>query len=123
VLAQLELRGQAVQQGLMLDASGCVAQGTTSNVFIVVGGELVTPNLARCGIKGVMRRVVLDASRTLRTRAVERDILPAELMRADEVFMTNALFGIWPVTELDGRRLAVGATTQRLMAHLGYGDA
>ena len=82
VLAQLELRGQAVQQGLML-----------------------------------------DAARTLRTRAVERDILPAELLGADEVFMTNALFGIWPVTELDGRRLVVGAATQRLMAHLGYGDA
>jgi 4-amino-4-deoxychorismate lyase len=123
VLAQLELRGEAVQQGLMLDASGCVAQGTTSNVFIVVGGELVTPSLARCGIKGVMRRVVLDAARTLHTPAVERDILPAELMGADEVFMTNALFGIWPVAELDGRRLRVGAVTQRLMAHLGYGDA
>jgi 4-amino-4-deoxychorismate lyase len=123
VLAQLELRGQAVQQGLMLDASGSVAQGTTSNIFIVGGGELVTPSLARCGIKGVMRRVVLDATRTLRTRAVERDISPAELLGADELFVTNALFGIWPVTELDGRRYAVGATTERLMTHLGYGDA
>jgi hypothetical protein len=37
--------------------------------------------------------------------------------------VTNALFGIWPVTELDGRRYAVGATTERLMTHLGYGDA
>ena len=123
VLAQLELRGQAVQQGLMLDAGGCVAQGTTSNVFLVVGGELVTPSLARCGVKGVMRRVVLEAARTMQMRAVERDILPAEPAEADEVFMTNALFGIWPVTALDGRRFAVGATTERLMAHLGYGDA
>ena len=123
VLAQLELRGHAVQQGLMLDAGGCVAQGTTSNVFIVVGGELVTPSLARCGIKGVMRRVVLEAARTLRIRAEEREILPAELLGADEVFVTNALFGIWPVTELDGRRFAVGTATARLMAQLGYGDA
>ena len=123
VLAQLELRGQPVQQGLMLDASGTVAQGTSSNVFIVVGGELVTPSLTRCGIKGVMRRVVLEASRALAIRAEEREIVPAEVLGADEVFMTNALFGIWPVTELDGRRFAVGPTTERLLAHLGYGDA
>jgi branched-subunit amino acid aminotransferase/4-amino-4-deoxychorismate lyase len=77
----------------------------------------------RCGIKGVMRRVVLDAARTMRIRAVERDVLPAELAAADEIFVTNALFGIWPVTELDGRRLSVGTTTERLMAHLGYADA
>jgi len=123
VLAQLELRGQPVQQGLMLDASGAVAQGTSSNVFIVAGGELATPSLARCGIKGVMRRVVLEACRALDIRAEERDVAPAELLGADEVFMTNALFGIWPVTELDGRRFGVGATTERLMTHLGYGHA
>jgi len=123
VLAQLELRGQPVQQGLMLDASGSVAQGTSSNVFIVIAGELATPSLGRCGIKGVMRRVVLEASRALDIRAEEREIAPAEVLAADEVFMTNALFGIWPVTELDGRRFPVGPTTARLMAHLGYGHA
>jgi 4-amino-4-deoxychorismate lyase len=123
VLAQLELRGQAVQQGLMLDASGSVAQGTSGNIFIVAGGELVTPSLARCGIKGVMRRVVLEASRALDLRAEEGEVVPADLLGADEVFMTNALFGIWPVTELDGRRFPVGPTTERLMAHLGYGRA
>jgi 4-amino-4-deoxychorismate lyase len=121
--AQLELRGQAVQQGLMLDASGGVAQGTNSNVFIVSGGELVTPSLTRCGIKGVMRRVILETARRLDIRADERDVVPAELLGADEVFVTNALFGIWPVTELDGRRFAVGPSTQRLMRELGYGHA
>jgi 4-amino-4-deoxychorismate lyase len=123
VLAQLELRGQAVQQGLMLDASGCVAQGTSSNIFCVAGGELATPTLTRCGIKGVMRRVVLDAARRLGIRAEERDVVPTELTQTDEVFVTNALFGIWPVTQLDGRRLAVGPTTVRLMRELGYGHA
>jgi len=70
-----------------------------------------------------MRRVVLEACRALDIRAEERDVAPAELLGADEVFMTNALFGIWPVTELDGRRFGVGATTERLMTHLGYGHA
>jgi 4-amino-4-deoxychorismate lyase len=123
VLAQLELRGYAVPQGLMLDASGHVAGGTSSNVFIVRGSGLGTPSLTRCGIKGVMRRAVLEASRTLELDADERDILPAELLGADEVFVTNALFGIWPVTELDGRRFAAGPVTKRLMAHFRCGRA
>jgi 4-amino-4-deoxychorismate lyase len=119
VLAQLELRGHAIQQGLMLDASGYVVGGTSSNVFVAAAGALSTPSLARCGIKGVMRRAVLEAARTLGIRAEERDLSPAELAGADEVFVTNALFGIWPVTDLDGRRFAVGPLTARLMAHLG----
>jgi 4-amino-4-deoxychorismate lyase len=123
VLAQLELRGHAVQQGLLLDASGHVVGGTTSNVFIVGGAQLSTPSLVRCGIKGVMRRAILEASRSLGIRAEERDIVPAELLGADEVFVTNALFGIWPVTDLDGRHFAVGPMTARFMAELGYGHA
>jgi 4-amino-4-deoxychorismate lyase len=117
VLAQLELRGHAVQQGLMLDASGYVVGGTSSNIFIVANAELVTPALVRCGIKGVMRRAVLDAARELGLRTEERDIAPAELLGADEVFVANSLFGIWPVADVDGRRFAVGPTTNRLMTH------
>jgi 4-amino-4-deoxychorismate lyase len=123
VLAQLELRGHAVQQGLLLDASGHVVGGTSSNLFMLAGGTLATPTLARCGIKGVMRRVVMEAARRLGIRVEERDLVAAELQEADEVFVTNSLFGIWPVTSIDGRRYAVGSTTARLMAELGYGHA
>lgn len=123
VLAQLELRGHAVQQGLLLDASGYVVGGTSSNLFVVAGAELATPSLARCGIKGVMRRAVLEAARTLGMRAEERDFAPDALLEADEIFVANSLFGIWPVTDIDGRRFAAGPTTKRLMTHLDAGHA
>ena len=121
VLAQLELRGHAVQQGLLLDTSDRVVGGTSSNLFAVRDGELTTPTLARCGIKGVMRRAVLEAARTLGIRAAERDLTLADVEAADELFVTNALFGIWPVADVDGRRFAPGATTRQLMTHLGVG--
>ncbi len=120
VLAQLELRGQPVQQGLMLDTRANVVGGTSSNVFAVLGTELVTPTLARCGIKGVMRRAVLETARTLRMNAAERDLTLPELLAADELFMTNALFGIWPVSNVDGKHFAVGPTTARLSTALDY---
>jgi 4-amino-4-deoxychorismate lyase len=123
VLAQLELRGRPVQQGLLLDTSGQVVGGTSSNLFAVSGGDLSTPSLTRCGIKGVMRRAVLEATRTLGLRATERDLTLPEVMAADELFMTNALFGIWPVAELHGKRFAIGPTTNALMTHFELGNA
>lgn len=122
VLAQLELRGYAVQQGLLLDTSGHVAGGTSSNLFAVHGGELATPSLTRCGIKGVMRRAVLETARTLGIRAHERELTLDEVLAADELFLTNALFGIWPVSDIEGRPFAVGSTTRRLMTQLGYSN-
>jgi 4-amino-4-deoxychorismate lyase len=121
VLAQIELLDSDAIQGLMLDASGHVVSGTSSNVFIVAGSELVTPSLTRCGVKGVMRRAVIAASAELRLKVAERDLTLDDVLAAEEIFMTNALFGIWPVTRLDATPFALGSVTQRLMHHLGFG--
>ena len=121
VLAHLELRGTDADQGLLLDTSEHVVGGTSSNVFAVHRGQLLTPPIERAGIKGVMRRVVLSAAAELRLPAAERDLTLAEIANADELFMTNSLFGIWPVAFLDGGVLARGPVTDRLMQHLGVG--
>jgi 4-amino-4-deoxychorismate lyase len=121
VLAHLELRGTDAEQGLLLDTSEHVVGGTGSNVFAVRKGQLRTPSIERAGIKGVMRRVVLAAADELGVHAAEHDLTLAEIATADELFMTNALFGIWPVAALDDRALACGPVTQRLMRHLGVG--
>jgi 4-amino-4-deoxychorismate lyase len=70
-----------------------------------------------------MRRAVLESTRTLGIRADERDLSVDDVLAADELFVTNALFGIWPVTELEDRRFALGPTTRQLMTHFGYPDA
>lgn len=121
VLAHLELRGTDADQGLLLDTSEHVVGGTSSNVFAVYQGQLLTPTIERAGIKGVMRRVVLAAAAELRVPTAERDLTLAEIANADELFMTNSLFGIWPVASLDSRTLTRGQVTQRLMQHLGVG--
>lgn len=119
VLAQLELRGTQADQGLLLDQHDRVVGGTTSNVFAVRDGGLLTPALDRCGIRGVMRRVVLETAAELGLAAAEEDMTLADLQSADELFMTNALFGIWPVARLDARVFRPGPTTRTLMHRLG----
>ncbi len=121
VLAHLELRGADAEQGLLLDTSEHVVGGTSSNVFAVHQGQLLTPAIERAGIKGVMRRVVLAAAVELGVRAAERDLTLAEIANADELFMTNALFGIWPVASFESRTRTRGPLTQTLMRHLRVG--
>lgn len=119
VLAQRELQQVGAQEGLLLDTGGRVVSGTSSNVFAVLGTKLLTPALTRCGVRGVMRRAVLAQAADVGLDAEERDVDPAELKSASEIFVTNALFGIWPVARLDDLRLTPGAKTRALMARLG----
>jgi 4-amino-4-deoxychorismate lyase len=122
VLAERELVGRDADQGLLLDTSGYVIGGTRSNVFAVRGAELVTPSVARSGIAGVMRRVVLERAAEVGLEANESNLTLHELKRADEVFMTNAVIGIWPVAKLDEQSFAPGRATRALMDHLGVGS-
>jgi 4-amino-4-deoxychorismate lyase len=121
VLAQMELAGTDADEGLLRSSSGFVVGGITSNLFAVRRGKLLTPRLARCGVSGVMRRVVLQHAADSFVDAVETDLDRAALLDSEELFITNAVFGIKPVRALDERAFDVGATTRRLMHALGYG--
>ena len=121
VLAQMEIQGTAAQEGLVLSSNGFVVGGVSSNVFAVRDGALLTPRIARCGVKGVMRRVVLEHAGRIGLAAREADLRPSELGDAEELFVTNAVFGIKPVRELDGAAYPVGPKTRELMSLLGVG--
>jgi 4-amino-4-deoxychorismate lyase len=118
VLAQVELRGRDVEQGLLLDTRGYVVGGTSTNVFAVRGTELLTPAMTRNGVAGVMRRVVLERAEEAGLRPIETAMTLQDVEGADELFMTNALVGIWPVGRLDDRAYSVGPGTRRLMRQL-----
>ena len=119
VLARMEIDGTPAQEGLVRSTSGNVVGGVSSNVFGIRGHELLTPRISRCGVRGVMRRVVLEHAARAGLEPREKDITPAELAACDELFVTNAVLGIRPVRELDGKAYAVGAGTRTLMAMLG----
>lgn len=100
VLARMEWRDPRIWEGLMLDADGCVVCGTMSNLFLRRGADLMTPLLDRCGVAGVTRRWVLREARGLGLRASQSRIVLADLRRADELFLCNAIAGVIPVAEV-----------------------
>ena len=112
VLARSEWDDPHIAEGLMLDDDGHVIAATMSNLFI-----------AACGVAGVMRGVVLDLAAELDIAREETPLRLEDLHRADEVFLTNALIGIWPVSRIEQRNYSVGSLTEllggRLKALLG----
>ena len=117
VIARNEWDDPSIAEGLMLDASGMLIEGTMSNVFIVKNGMLFTPSLAHAGVAGVMRERVLQVADTagLSVQVVVSFSLNM-LISCDEIFICNSVIGIWPVTSFESQRWSVGSITKRLQA-------
>ena len=119
VLARREWDDAGITEALMLSSSGALISGTMTNVFIVQDSRrLLTPRLDRCGVAGIMREVVLEEAAAAGLGTAECALEAADLTRAQEVFLTNALAGLWPVCELAGVSLAPGPVTRQLQARL-----
>lgn len=118
VMARAEWRGGRWQEGLMLDIDGRVVCGTMSNVFAVRDGCLETPTVTRCGVAGVMRSLLRREAARLGLHCEERDLDLDTLAAADELFLTNALIGLWPIRRLGTLELRRGPVTRSLQAAL-----
>ncbi|EIK53913.1 4-amino-4-deoxychorismate lyase [Stutzerimonas stutzeri TS44] len=116
VLARAEWRDPVYAEGLMRDGAGRVIEGVFSNLFIVRDGVLLTAALQRCGVAGVMRAELIERAQQLGIGVVVRDLAYEELLAADEVFLCNSLYGIWPVAALVEHAWPVGALTRKLQA-------
>jgi branched-chain amino acid aminotransferase len=88
---------------LMLDWRGRLAEGTGANIFLVFNGELHTPT-PDCFLNGLTRQTVIDLAKKRGIRVVERAIMPDELAKADEVFLTGSAAEVTPVGEIIGER-------------------
>jgi branched-chain amino acid aminotransferase len=120
VLAIAEVRQKfpTANEALMCSANGSLAEGATSNVFLVEEGVISTPAVDVGILDGVTRGKVLALARAqgLQTRE-EPFLAPERLHSADEVFLTSAVRGILPVTSVDGQPVGdanPGPITRRL---------
>jgi len=118
VLARGEWDDPDIPEGLLLDEDEHPVAGTMSNLFIVRDRVLITPELVRCGVAGILRTVVMEVAASvpmpLQVRTLELD----DLWGADEVFLTNSLIGIWPVIAIGDHTYCKGTLTYRLQGLL-----
>ena len=85
VVALAHAKAHGGSEAVLANTAGMLCEGTGSNVFVVLAGELVTPPLSSGCLAGVTRALVLEW-----TGAVERDVPLGMLLEADEVFLTSS---------------------------------
>ncbi|WP_448106763.1 aminodeoxychorismate lyase [Pseudomonas azerbaijanoccidentalis] len=114
VIARSEWQDADHAEGLMLDHAGRVIEGVFSNLFLVRDGVLVTADLKRCGVAGVMRAELLFQAESLGIPVQIADIPLEQLQWADEVFVCNSVYGVWPVHACAALSWPVGPLTRKL---------
>ncbi len=105
---------QGCQDALMLDWRGQVAEATAANLFMVKDGQLHTPT-PDCFLDGITRQTVMQLAHDLKIPVHERAIMPDELAKADEVFLTGTAAEITPVGQIGDWYYKPGNVTNALI--------
>ena len=114
VLARQEWIDDDIREGLLMDTDDNLVEGTMCNLFTVSDGVLITPDLSRCGVAGIMRSIILELAEQQGLATRITPISQQALAQADEVFLSNSLIGIWPVIAMDESMYRKGAITVQL---------
>ena len=118
VLARSEWDDPFIDEGILLDDNDQVIEGIMSNLFLWDGQQLITPPLEHCGVKGLMRDLVLENAQHLGWPCKVQPMYLAELKKAAALFMTNSLWGIVPVRQFGERHYADFKIAHTLHDHL-----
>jgi branched-chain amino acid aminotransferase len=108
ILAVREAQAQGALEPIMLNPRGEVAEGASSNVFIVKGGTLRTPPLSAGILPGITREILLELAPRIGVPSEEAILIVNDLYGADEAFMTSTLKEAAPIRTIDGRPLGSG---------------
>ncbi len=118
ILAKIEACDAGVEEAIMLNHEGNIAECSGDNIFIIRHGQVQTPTTSDGILEGVTRGLILLLCQRLQIPAVEKTLQRHDLYIADECFLTGTAAEIAPVTTIDGREIGdgkPGALTRRLM--------
>lgn len=100
VLASIYAKENELDNCVLLNSNKNVVEFTNGNIFLIKGTTVTTPPLSDGCLKGIMRKNVIEyISKLKEYEIVEESISPFAIQKADEVFLTNAIVGVQPVTQ------------------------
>ncbi len=108
ILAKIEANIAGVEEAIMLNSDGYVAECTGDNIFIIRGNDLLTPPLSAGALYGITRGVVMQMAKEGGFQVSEPNLTRYDLFNADECFLTGTGAELIPVTKIDGRVIGSG---------------
>ena len=113
-LSKHAAEAKGYSDALMLDYRGRIAEATGANIFLVQDGVIHTPD-PDCFLDGITRRTVIQLAKDQGYEVVERAVMPEELAKTEEIFITGTAVEVTPVSEIDEHRFTPGEITRSLM--------
>ena len=110
ILEKRKSKKLGYDEPIFLNSKNQITEGATSNIFVVVGDKIYTPKLS-CGLlNGIVRQYIIS-----NYDVIEKEIDIEFLNNADEIFLTNSLFGIMPVNNLEGKVFKSKAISRKIL--------
>jgi branched-chain amino acid aminotransferase len=118
VLATREAQAKGALEAVLLNQAGELAEGAGSNVFVVRGGEALTPPLSAGILAGITREILFEIAPRAGVMLREQTLRASDLLDADEAFLTSTLKELAPIRRVDGHaiRTCPGEVTLKLLA-------
>jgi branched-chain amino acid aminotransferase group I len=108
ILARTAARAAGCDEAIFLNEQGYLAEGSSTNIFLVSHGELITPCFESGVLPGITRDAVLEIARASNIKATERWVQLNELIEAQEAFLTNSILELIPLVSVEGRPIGPG---------------
>ena len=118
ILLKEEAKDKSANEAIVINTDGYVAECVVSNIFMVNNGSVITPSLDTNILPGITRKTVLDICQNSGIPAREERFKVETLIKAEEVFITNSLMEIMPVSKIEDYKIGKtvpGKITQQLM--------
>ena len=112
-MAKDEALAAGATDSLMLDYKGRVAEATGANIFLLIDGELHTPG-TECILNGITRQTIIKLAEKRGIKVHVRDIMPDELKKASEIFLTGSAVEVIAVNRIDDTSFEVGPIGKQL---------
>ncbi|MEA1785986.1 aminotransferase class IV [Arenibacter sp. GZD96] len=118
VLGSIYAKENGYQSCLLLNGAKQVVEALHGNLFLVQGATIRTPPISDGALNGIIRKKLLEIGKKLDTYSIEEaSISPFDLQKADELFITNAIIGIQPITKYRKKEFAT-TVAQELLGKL-----
>ena len=107
---------RGLDEVILLNEYGDVAECTSANIFASTGGQVWTPPVSSGCLPGITRELLLGEIHVPGIRIAEKKLTPAELEGADEVFITSTTRNLLPVNEIEGKKIGRTDHTRHALA-------
>jgi branched-chain amino acid aminotransferase len=124
IIARFEAKAFGADEAIILNTKGHVVESPTSNIFAVKRNVVITSSIASGALPGITRSIVTELAGRLGMNVREKNLTPKELTDSNEIFLTNSLIEILPVTKIGRNKIGSGLPGRiTKLLHIAYRQA